>query len=294
MDGSGLTTGYGPSWNPLRCDGTTLPPGYLLAGKMLACWLFPPRLFLAAGSPFLPFFPILDSPFFASWLAPATAAAYYLAFLALMFNRAVRTSCLVIAGCLLVHIAGHRLAYANNAMFLCVFLLLIGLYDVRTGLWPLRTQLALVYGGASLNKALDPDWWNGRFFDTLMIDAFDVAWYQAMARALPEHWLGTLLGTIAIITEATICAAVLLSRNGRVGVVLMVLFHVGMLVATCGQLSIVFMYESLAVAAPFTYPVFSTLAASVPVRLAPALTIPSLWWLAGIAVRFYPTIRGWM
>ncbi len=167
-----------------------MPPGWLLAAKLLAFAMFRGPAFLGAGPPFLPFVPVLDSPWFALWLAPVTAVVFYGSFLCLIFNRMVQPACLVIAGCVLVHVAGHRLEYANNLMFAGVFLLLIGLHDSRTGLWPLRIQLALVYGGASLNKALDPDWWNGRFFDTLMIDALGVRWYAAVAGSLPEHSLG--------------------------------------------------------------------------------------------------------
>ena len=96
-----MTARASPSWNPLRCDGTTLPPGWLLAAKLLAFWLFPGTRFLAAGPPFLPFFPVLDAPFLAAWLAPLTAAAFWVAFLSLMVSRFVQPACLVIAGCLL-------------------------------------------------------------------------------------------------------------------------------------------------------------------------------------------------
>ena len=281
MDGSQLTGRADPPWNPLRCDGTTLPPGWLLAAKLLAFAVFRGQSFLAAGPPFLPFVPLFDSPLFAAWLAPVTAAAFFAAFSCLMFNRMVQPACLVIAGCVLVHVAGHRLAYANNLMFACVFLLLIGLYHSQTGLWPLRIQLALVYGGASLNKALDSDWWNGRFFDTLMIDALGLRWYSAVASSLPEHSLGMLFGVVAIATEATICSAVLLSRNGNVGVLLMLVFHLVMLVLTGGLLSIVFAYASLAVSAAFFYPL-------IPVA-APWI-VPAMWWILAISIRSIPNI----
>ena len=279
MDGSGLTARADAPWNPLRSDGTSLPPGWLLAAKLLAFAVFRGPRFLGAGPPFLPFVPALDSPWFAAWLAPVTAAVFYASFLCLCFNRIVQPACLVIAGCVLVHVAGHRLEYANNLMFASAFLLLIGLYDARAGLWPLRIQLALVYGGAGLNKALDSDWWNGRFFDALMIDALGIRWYAAVAGSLPGHSLGVVLGVAGIVAEATICATVLVSRNGRVGVLLMLLFHVSMLVATSGQLSLPFAYASLAVSAAFFY---SPSPASAP------WIVPAMWWMAALCIRAIP------
>ena len=168
---------------------------------------------------------------------------------------------------------------------MAVFLLLIGLYDARMGLWPLRIQLALVYAGASLNKALDPDWWNGRFFDTLMIDALGVRWYERLADGLPDRWLGIGLGTLGMLTEATICGMVLGSRDGRLGVSLMLVFHAAMLVATVGQLSLPFMYASLAVSAAFFYR---------PFRLSVPWMVPAIWWLAALFIRNLPGIHGWV
>lgn len=271
----------GPSWNPLRCDGTSLPPGWLLAAKLLAFALFPGRRFLPLDPPFLPFFSWLDAPFFASWLAPATAAAFYAAFACLMFNRLVQPACIVIATCLFVHIAGHRLDYANNAMFVGVFLLLVGLYSARTGLWPLRLQLALVYFGASLNKALDPDWWNGQFFDTLMIEALHLRWYEAAANMLPAHVLDTTMGALTIGVEAAIVMGVLW-RDGRTGVVLMLGFQVAMLVLTLGQLSTLFLYATLAVIPPFVESPGRVLVLSA--------WRPLAWWAAALAVRMLPRL----
>ena len=281
MDGSALTSTTSPSWNPLRCDGTALPQGWLLAAKLLGYAIFRSQPFLGIGPPFLPFIPVLDAPLFAVWLAPATAAVFCGSFVCLMFNRWVQPACLVMTGCVLVHVAAHRLAYANNLMFATVFLLLIGLYHPRTGPWSLRIQLAVVYGGACLNKALDPDWWNGRFFDTLMIDAMRMGWYESLAGRFSQHTIGMVGGALAIAIEASICVSVLVSRGGRLGVLLMLAFHVVMLGATRGQLSVPFTYASLAVAAAFFHPIMP----------APTRWIePALWWAAALAVRFVPYV----
>jgi hypothetical protein len=279
VDVAALTPPSSPSWNPLRCDGTTLPAGWLLAAKLLAFAILRGQRFLGAGPPFLPFLPLFDSPGFAGWIAPVTAAVFCGSFVCLMFNRWVQPMCLALAGCVLVHVAGHRLEYANNLMFATVFLLLIGLYHPRTGQWPLRIQLAIVYGGASLNKALDPDWWNGRFFDTLMIDALHVGWYADVAGLFPERTLGMLAGATAIAVEAAICASVIVGRDGRLGVLLMLVFHVVMLGTTRGQLSLPFTYASLAVTAAFFFPLIAVSSRWIE---------PALWWATALGIRAIP------
>jgi hypothetical protein len=142
-----------------------------------------------------------------------------------------------------------------------------------------------VYAGASLNKALDPDWWNGRFFDTLMIDALHVRWYERLAGNLPDGWLGIGFGTLGMLTEATICGTVLSSRDGRLGVCLMLVFHAAMLVATLGQLSLPFTYASLAVSAAFFDRSF---------RLSAPWMVPAILWLAALFIRYLPGIGRWI
>jgi hypothetical protein len=274
-----------PPWNPLRCDDTPLPPGCLLAAKMLALSFFRADHFASVAPPHLPFLPLLGSPVVAPWLPYATSAAFHAAFACLMVNRLVQPACLVIAGSMVVHIAAHRLAYANNVLYVTVFVLLIGLYHPRTGLLPLRIQIAFVYGGAAINKALDPDWWNGRFFDTLMGDALSLDWYRSLAAAWRPRWLGSVLGAATIATETAIATVVLSVRGGRAGVLLMVGFHVVMLVATLGQLSVPFLYGAVAVSAAFFYAPLDIPA----LRSMPGLTLivtPALWWLAVLSIQW--------
>jgi hypothetical protein len=271
-----------PSWNPLECGGTALPPAWLLTAKLLAFLLFPARRMLAAGPPFLPFVPLFDAPFFATWLAPAVIVAFYAAVAALMVNRFVRASCATIACAVFLHVAAHRLEYANSLLFPAVFLLLIGLYTRRTGVWPLRIQLALVYFGASLNKALDPAWWHGRFVDALMIDALHVRWYALAAGHLPPHALGAICGALTVATEAAIALAAVGWRNGRAGVLLMIAFHVTMLVLTSGQLSVLFLSSALAIAPAFLEsPDASARSPRLP---------PPVWWAAVLFVRLFPRL----
>ena len=279
MDADAVTAPR-PSWQPWRCDGTALPPSWLLSAKLLALAIVPGRRLLAAGPPFLPFVTWLDAPLAHAWLQPLVIVAFYAGVAALLLNRAVRAASITIALAVLVHIAAHRLEYANNVLFPCVFLLLIGLYHPRTGLAPLRWQLALVYGGAALNKLLEPDWWSGRVVDTLMLEAFHLPWYAALSSRLPA--LGALLGGLTIVCETATAVAAACARDTRVVIGLMIAFHGGMLLLTGGQLSFAFLYLAVAIAPPFVT------ATNIDDRQ--AAVSPIMWGAVALVVRLLPRL----
>ena len=88
---------------------------------------------------------------------------------------------------------------------------------------------------------------------------------------------------MAIATEATISVGVLASRHGHLGVLLMLAFHVVMLGATRGQLSLPFTYASLAVAAPFFFPRVTAWRRWVE---------PAMWWVTALSIRAVPHLMG--
>jgi hypothetical protein len=189
-----------------------------------------------------------------------------------------------------VHIVAHRLDYSNNRIFFATFLVLIGLHDAKLREWPLRIQLALVYGGAAINKSLEADWWSGRFFDTLMLDAFSMGWYEQIVMQFPGFPVGRVLGVATILTEASIGALILLSRGGRLGILLILGFHVTMMVATAGKLSVVFLYGTLAVSAVFVpgAGTVTSLRLQHPRQMFQAvIRHPATWWGAALAFRFH-------
>jgi hypothetical protein len=116
---------------------------------------------------------------------------------------------------------------------------LIGLYREKDYLF--RIQIALLYIGASTNKMIDPDWWNGNYFDFFFRDIFDVALYQSL---VPENSLvvAQSFGIATILTELILGIAVLIPKITRLTIVLGMGFHISMLVITSGQLSNHFFY----------------------------------------------------
>lgn len=56
----------------------------------------------------------------------------------------------------------HSVAHTYVACLLIV----IALSSHATGSRVVRAQVVLMHAGAALNKSFDPDWWNGRYFET--------------------------------------------------------------------------------------------------------------------------------
>lgn len=212
---------------PLRTGGTTLPPVVVLMAKLLAAalvlagyWRIPPR--------HLPFLPVLDRVD-ADLFRYALAGAFLLAACSLTAHRAVRLSCLVMGGALVLATLGSRPTFASSRLYPGCMLFLAGLSDRGTG--PLggggavRLQVTLLYFGAGLNKLLDPDWLDGRYFEAWMDGPHGSPAYGRMAALLPPLWLSTLMGWLTIAVELVMTVAFLRPALWAVGIACGVAFH---------------------------------------------------------------------
>jgi hypothetical protein len=153
------TTPAGPSWNPLKCTGTDLPVNLTILVKVLAIVLLVTNHVRILPDPWLPFIP---------WLALippipfqlTIQTVFVIAALAIVFNRRIRLSSLILGLTMLLAIVSSKAYYGNNKTFCGLMLFLAGLY--KPGGPPfVRWQLAITYFGAGLNKALDGDWHTG-------------------------------------------------------------------------------------------------------------------------------------
>jgi len=154
-----------PTLNPLRCGGTALPTNLLLMAKLIALCLLLTNHVRLLPDPFLPFVPLIDRIG-----APATfqfvlQMVFIASAIALLFNRWVRASCLLLGGSILIGVISSKAYYGNNKTFCGLILFLTGLYEPGREPWLLRIQFAIVYFGAGLNKLLDPDWQSGVFME---------------------------------------------------------------------------------------------------------------------------------
>lgn len=158
-----LTALKGP-WNPFRITGTAMPPNLLLLCKILAVALLATGHVRILPDPFLPFIPGLDGLTDPAIFKGTLQTVVVVAAVALLFNRCVRASTLILGGCVLLAVLSSKAYYGNNKTFVGLALILAGLSDFDRPPYLLRWQLALVYFGAAVNKLLLEDWQNGLFF----------------------------------------------------------------------------------------------------------------------------------
>lgn len=215
--------------HPLSLSGD-LPPNLLLAAKLLvllqatqtAPWRMP--------EPFLAFIPALEA------LPRALLPGLYWAGAAALFlTRASRAACLLLGGSLLAAMLACIPYYSNGKLFGALLLLLLGLYEPSRGAWALRGQLALMYACCALNKALDPDWLSGRFFDNWFAARLSHGPYLAASALLPPLWLARLLTWPVIAAEAALGALFLIPRLHAAALWTAALLHTGMLVLLWGE-----------------------------------------------------------
>lgn len=215
-----------PSWNPLRIDGGELEPNVLLAAKLIAfCLLATNHLRVYPTEPFLPFLPFLDAlrppfPF-----EPITKGFFIGAALALLLNRKVRASCLLLGGVILLGVISSKAYYGNNKLFCGVFLFLAGLTKKGEEPWLLRWQLVVVYFGAALNKWLDPSWQNGEFFIHWAGGRLEQPLFLWLSSTITPEWAGRLMCWSTMLIETALCIGFALRRFWVPTIWLGVIFH---------------------------------------------------------------------
>jgi hypothetical protein len=237
-------------WNPFRITGTAMPPNLLLMCKVLAVALLATGHVRILPDPFLPFIPGLDQ-LMEPWLFRASLqTVVVVSALALLFNRWVRASALVLGACMLLAVVSSKAYYGNNKTFVGLALVLAGLSDFDRPAYLLRWQLALVYFGAALNKLLDPDWQSGLFFDYWAGTQMKHEAYLAVADLLPPLVAGQIMCWGTIVAEFAIAAGVLVAPLIPLALWINALFQVGLLQFT-GNTFTLFFYGMNAVALAF-------------------------------------------
>ncbi|HET9063031.1 MAG TPA: hypothetical protein VFO62_07060, partial [Candidatus Binatia bacterium] len=229
-------------WHPLCCYGFSLPPNQMVAAKLLAIYWLPGRLRSGFSPPFLPFVSGLDRAEVATVWPELLLVGYLTAALALLLNRAPRTSAAVCAIVIIADVVAARARYANSALFTGLLLLLIALQTRERGLWMIRTQMVLLYAGASLNKLLHPDWRSGQYIEHWTQDVMQLGWLGALASWLPDGVLYLAFGWFVITAETALAITMGVPRLFGVAAALATTFHVAMLFFTEGRISWIFAY----------------------------------------------------
>jgi len=191
--------------------------------------------------PFLSFVPFIEGILPPAVFRLTLQALFLGSALALLFNRSVRLSSLVLGLTILTAVTASKAYYGNNKTMCGTLLFLTGLYHPRTGPWTLRAQLVIVYFGAGLNKLLDPDWQTGVFFDHWASRRLEQPLYLWAAALFPPLVLGKILCWMTTAVELGLAAAFCIPRFYPAAVWVSLLFHASLLEFT-GQTFTMFFY----------------------------------------------------
>ncbi len=241
-----------PSWNPFKCSGTGLPVNLTVLVKVLALVVLMVNHVRILPDPWLPFIPFVDSipplPF-----KLALQTVFLLSALAIVFNRRIQLASLLIGATMLLAIVSSKAYYGNNKTFCGLMFFLVGLYKPG-GPNFLRWQLAITYFGAGLNKALDPDWHSGVFFEYWAVHRLRQPWYIALDSLLPPMVLAKFMCWTTIFTELGVVPCILMPSLYSWAIILNVLFQAGLLLFT-GTTFTLFFYAMTAASLAFvTWP----------------------------------------
>jgi Vitamin K-dependent gamma-carboxylase len=216
-------------FHPLNIADTSLPPNILLMAKLIASsfllvhWQSIPGIYL-------PFVPLLDSlPTLVSWRV-VIQVSFLFAFFLLMINWRPRAACITLGLVIVASVIASRPYFNNNKVFAGCILFLAGLTTHQGQPWLIRCQVALVYFGAGLNKALDIDWRSGQFFENWMVDLLHQPLYLAVRASLPPMALSFVVGWATIVTELSLAVAFLVPRLYVWAIATGVVFHSSALV----------------------------------------------------------------
>lgn len=242
----------GPSWNPLKCNGTDLPVNLTILVKVLAIAVLLTNHVRVLPDPWLPFIPWIDliphAPF--QW---TLKIVFVISALAILFNRRVRLSALILGATMLIAVVSSKAYYGNNKTFCGLMFFLAGLY--KPGGPPfIRYQLAITYFGAGLNKALDADWHSGVFFENWAVNRLHQPLYIALDAKLPSLLLAKFMCWNTIVTELATVPCILIPALNYWAVLANIFFQSCLLLFT-GTTFTLFFYSMTAASLAFvTWP----------------------------------------
>lgn len=209
--------------NPLRLEGKAIPPHLVLIGRFAGVTLL---LLRDTPSPrYLPYLEFLDAIGSAGRFHAALLLAAGIGYGLLFFGPFIRSGCFLLGSAMLVGLLACRPCQSVAHTYVACLFLVLSMSGHATGPWLVRLQVVVVYAGATTQKLLDPDWWNGRYFETLMLARHHHFLYSYAAAQLPPLGLSKVMGVMTILAEAAIVTCLLRPRWYVPGVLLGVFFH---------------------------------------------------------------------
>lgn len=214
--------------NPFCLDQTSLPWQVLLMVKIIVIafiWQghvegFPPI--------YLPHWSALDA--LANVVPPdiivrVMQGVFYGATVLLLFNRYVRSCCLILGGIIFFELLASVPYYSNSKTYCAFLLILSGLQHGHSSIWLLRMQVVIVYFGAGLDKLLTADWRSGVYMDYWLREIIHFPLYIRWSTNLAEVSLAQVLSWATIIIELVLVPGFLVRRLYVPALILGILFH---------------------------------------------------------------------
>ena len=197
--------------NPLKLTGCGLPSPIVLICRLVALTLLLTNHQAQIQSPFLPFLDFFDA-FPPDLFQRTLQAVLVLSSLGILFTTRIRAFAAIAGTVLLVAVLSSRGYYGNNKTFTGLLLVLSALSNESGPPRLLQYQFALVYFGAGLNKALDPDWQSGQFFHNWAAERLQNPAYIWLSAQLPELAAGKLFCWYTIVAELALAGMILVPR----------------------------------------------------------------------------------
>ncbi len=217
--------------NPLKLSGLSLPPQVVLVCRLIALALLLTNHQAQIQTPFLPFLAIFDA-FPPEAFQLTLKAALLLGALGTLFTSRTRTFAALAGAALLLAVLSSRGYYGNNKTFAGLILVLSSLSNPTGPPRLLQWQFALVYFGAGLNKALDPDWQSGQFFHHWASENLKNPLYLWLNPQLPPLLAGKLFCWYTIVVELALVPLILIPRLHPAAIWTSGLFQSGLLLFT--------------------------------------------------------------
>jgi len=206
-------------------DETSLPARVLLMARLLAVVALV-RRYGFIPEPYGAFLPFIDDLPGEAWSKGLTLCFHAGAVL-LLFTRRARLGCLMCGLPLLLTVLASHARYTNHTLFAAMLFVLAALTDRDGPPRLLQLQIILVYIGAGIDKAADPDWWSGQFFEHWMIGIEQSPFYTQLSSLLPAMVFSKAMSWSTIAIELTLPLLFLFMRTQMAGVWLAIGFHLG-------------------------------------------------------------------
>lgn len=188
--------------------------------------------------PFLPFFRVIDTIPNALFCY-ISLIVFVISVPAILIGLKQRFFSLILGLNFLLIVLSSKPLYSTNLVFAIYLLMLVGFSKGNN--WIFRIQIAILYFGAAINKALNIDWWNGVYFENFS-SVFPMPLFEFLANLTDRVLLAKVFGTSTIVIECSLAILFFFKKTMHKGIILGLFFHCLMYFLTNGQLSFIYLY----------------------------------------------------